>query len=576
MTVDRGLHRGLGVSPGVAVGRVLKVADREVTLFQTSLPRERLPAEKARLAAAAAAAAKQLEAIKEKTAAAVGADYAQIFDAHLLFLSDPAFLGRIGQQIEQDSSTAEWAVQKVSDDLLATFAKLGDEYIRERGADVEDVRNRLLLNLSGGARDVFKTLTEDVIVVARSLSPSDTALLHSPHVVGFVTDLGGATSHTAIIAKALEIPAVVGLHDFSGGVLANATLAIDGATGEVIVNPGADDRSDFASRRTRFEKREADYLLAAGRLALTADGERIALRANLELEEEISPAKKHGAEGVGLYRSEFLFLKHSPNLPSEQDHFEIYDTLAAAFHPQPVTIRTLDLGGEKYFHSVLDHSQRNPVLGLRAIRFCLKRPDLFKTQLRGILRASHRGNLKVMFPLITTMEELRAGKALLEECKAELRAQGLPFDEKLPVGIMVEVPSAVLIAEFLARECDFFAIGTNDLISYLLAIDRGNEEVGYLYSPFHPAVLRALKATFAAAAAANIPVSLCGEIGADPACAEMLLGLGLKEFSMHPLSIPAVKDVIFRTSAASAREKAASAMLLSTAGEVEAHFRGPG
>lgn len=566
-------RRGLGVSPGVAVARALKLENREFAVFQSSLPPERIPVEQARLRAAIEAAHGQLADLAQKMKSSVGGNYAEIFTAHQLLLKDPAFTGKAEKLIAEKRATAEWAIQTVSQEVLRTFAALGDEYIRERAADIEDVRNRLLLNLSGGRASPLAGLNEDVILVSPGLSPSDTAMLHAERIKGIVIDLGGATSHTAIIAKALAIPAVVGLHDFTGRLADGATLAIDGATGEVVVEPDAAERAEFARRASAFRAREAAYLRAVTLPAETLDGTRIALRANLELQEEIAQARTHGAEGVGLYRSEFLFLQHSPNLPGEADHFAIYDEIAAAFHPQPVTIRTLDLGGEKYFHSVLDHHQRNPVLGLRAIRYCLKRPDLFKAQLAGILRASRRGNVRVMFPLVTTLDELREAKALLEVVKGELRARGEPFDETLKCGIMIEVPSAVWAADLLARECDFFAIGTNDLISYLLAIDRGNEEVGYLYSPFHPAVLRALRAIFATGEAAGIPVSLCGEIGADPACAEMLLGLGLREFSMHPHSVPEIKETVRRVSLARARERTAHALTLATAREVEDWFR---
>ena len=569
----RTAHCGLGVSPGTAMARALKMENREVTIFESALPPERVEPELARLREAIEKAHAQLDALTKKMQETAGDSYAEIFTAHQLLLKDPAFSGKMEKLIRSDRTTAEWAVQKIGDEAAQVLASLGDKTLRERAADVEDVRNRLLLNLTGGRDNLVHRLTEDVIIVARNLSPSDTAMLHSPHIAGFVTDLGGATSHTAIIAKALGIPAVVGLHNFSAGLPADSLLAIDGATGEVIVGPDAGDRADFTAREGRFAAQEEKNLRAVTLPSETRDGVHIALRANLELEEEILPARQHGAEGVGLYRSEFLFLNHSPDIPSEADHFAVYDRFAAAFLPQPVTIRTLDLGGEKYFHSVLDHNQRNPVLGLRAIRLCLKRPDIFRAQLLGILRASRRGNVRLMFPLITTVSELREAKGLLEEARVELRKRGEAFDEKMPVGIMIEVPSAVMTADILARESDFFAIGTNDLISYLLAIDRGNEEVGYLYSPFHPAVLRALKTTFDAAAAAGIPVSLCGEIGADPACAEMLLGLGLREFSMHPLSIPAIKTVIRETSIADAQARAKVALSLSTAAEVEAHFR---
>jgi phosphotransferase system enzyme I (PtsI) len=558
------------VSPGIAVGAAVVLPTRTEKIFRVPLRPGEVDQELARFDRAVEEARKQLEEVKDRVAREIGSSYAGVFDAQMLILADSAFSGKTRRRIQQDRVNAEWALHRTARGFLQALSSIDDPYIRDRGHDIEDVANRLQKLLGGRDHRDLSDLAEDSIVVAPALSPSDTILLKHPHVVGFCTDAGGRTSHTAIIANALEIPAVVGLHDFTPAVQDGQLVIVDGGRGIVWVDPPPDVLEDYRRRREEQARERAAFRAIRDRPAVTSDGVRVTLRANIELPEDVDTALEVGCEGVGLYRSEFLFLERSPKLPTEEDHYRTYRMLAERCPPHGAVIRTLDLGGEKYFHAVLDKGEANPVMGMRAVRFCLKRQDIFKCQLRGLLRASAHGPIRVMFPLISGVGELRQVRGILDACRRELEAEGQPMADRLDVGIMIEVPSAAAVADHLAREADFFSIGTNDLIQYCLALDRGNDELAYLYEPLHPAVLRTLDFVVRSAGQAGIPVALCGEMAAEPAHLPVLLGLGLVELSMNPAAVPAVKRMLARIDVGRARDVVQRALRLPVAAEIQA------
>jgi len=565
---------GFGVSPGIAIGLAVVLDNRADKVVRVALKRERVADELERFDRAVAAARADLQQVKDRVAREIGATYAGVIDAQILMVDDASFAGETRERIRSDRANAEWALAQTARRFEEAFSSIADPYIRERAHDVEDVHNRLQKLLAGGAEPDLGDLEEDAIIVAPSISPSDTILLKHPHVIGFCTDLGGRTSHTAIIANALEIPAVVGLHDFTPRVKDGQLLILDGGEGTVWIDPPSEVVEEYRARRLAYAALQAEYAAIRDLAALTADGVRVRLRANIELPDDIDSAVRFGAEGVGLYRSEFLFLERSPALPTEEDHYRIYKMLAERCRPEPAVIRTLDLGGEKYFHDVLDRGEANPVMGMRAVRFCLKRPDIFKAQLRGLLRASVHGEIHVMFPLISGFDELRRVRAVLDECRAELDAEGIPQAPAIKVGIMIEVPSAAAIADLLAREVDFFSVGTNDLIQYCLALDRGNDQLGYLYEPLHPAILRTLDFVLRAGSDAGIRVALCGEMAAEPRYLPVLLGLGFRDLSMNPQAIPAVKRALAGIDSSHARDVMRRALAISSTEEIGALLRG--
>jgi phosphotransferase system enzyme I (PtsI) len=566
----RRYFKGITASPGIAVGRAVVLEATGPALFRVPIREGEIEREVNRFRAARAEARSQLESLRSRFEKEHRETAGSIFNAQILMLEDDALIAGTEEAIRRDGINAEWALHEVTRHLTASFADLED---RERWVDnIEDVHDRIqkaLLGLSDHHN--ISEITEDVVVISPRLSPSETALLKTQRVIAFATDKGGRTSHTAIIAKALAIPAVVGLHDISRHVCSGDVIVVDGSKGEIVVNPGVTERAAYEKLRADFLQGEEERLRSSREASsVTLDGCEVTLQANIELPDQLDVAFRCGARGIGLYRSEFLFLNRSPALPTEEEHYQVYRTLAERSAPYPATIRTLDLGGEKYFHEILDREENNPVLGVRAIRFCLMRRDIFKTQLRGILRATRHGKIRLMFPLISGVEELRMAREVLEEAKEELAREGLAFDPSVPVGIMIEVPSAAAIADLLAREADFFSIGTNDLIQYTLAIDRSNESVSYLYRPFHPAILRSIRFVIESGAARGIPVSMCGEMAAEPVAVPILMGLGLREYSMDAVSIPIVKAAVRSLTLSEAREMAAEIMSFPTASEVEA------
>ncbi len=545
---------GIGVSPGIAIGEVLVLRENEMCAFRLHLAEDRIENEIKRLDRAVKSSKEQLKKIRNKAALSLGEDHAYLFDAQLLLLDDEMLIGKTLQVIKKEKVNSEWALEHTLKEIRQLFSSLEDSFFAERIGDVDDVGKRLLLNLSGNSPQDLSILQSDTIIVAHKLTPSEAVLINKEKVVGFVTDVGGKTSHTAILAKSFGIPAVIGLHDFSSFPEDGSSMVLDGSSGEVILYPNAQDLSEYRQRKSSFEVVEKELLKQRELPAVTLDGHKIKLLANIEFPYEISLANEYGAEGIGLYRSEFLFVKVAPRLPSEEDHFKAYTKTIALSSNSEITIRTLDLGGEKFFHQMLDETHSsNPILGLRAVRYCFRNVNIFETQLRAILRSSVYGKIKLLIPMITNVEEILKVKELLEKVKEELRKEGTSFDENIPLGIMIEVPSAAVSADLFASEVDFFSVGTNDLIQYLLAIERGNEDVAYLYDPLHPAVLRTLKFVADCAKNSNIELSLCGEMASDPLYATVLMGLGYSEFSMNAASIPHVKNLINNISLSDAK-----------------------
>ena len=564
------LMRGIGVSSGIVIGRAHVLdsgrvntavrhfldeaaADREVGRFTEAIKRSR----------------GQLNAIKRKLKQeGMGKEHLRIMDAHLMMLKDQMLIDDTIKIIEGERVNAEWALKKVLSGIKEFFDRMDDEYLRERSADIEHLVNRVLQNLAGNKESTLSDIKEPSVVVTHDLSPTDTAQMDKKLVLAFLTDIGGRTSHTAIMGRALEIPAVVGLEKISVSVEQGDRIVVDGMTGAVIINPSESVVKVYEKRRERYEKYEKTLSHFKDLPSETTDGHRVSLMGNMELVEEIGSLTDHGSEGIGLYRSEFLYLNRK-NFPTEEEHMAAYRQVVKTMAPNPVVIRTLDLGGEKLHPDLDDIEEANPALGLRAIRFCLKRTDLFRTQLRALLRASAFGDLKILLPMISGVDELRRAKSFIEEVKVELRGEGCDFDENIKLGAMIEVPSAALIADLIAKEVDFFSIGTNDLLQYSLAIDRVNEHVAYLYEPFHPAVIRTVKGVIDAAHAASITVSVCGEMAGEPEHALIFLGMGIDELSMNAFSLLRVKRLIRSVSYAEAREISERVLDFSTASEVE-------
>lgn len=561
-------YKGTAVSPGIAIGRAL-IIEKRASVFRVPVKPSEIDAEVDRFREALARTKEELSELKEKVARSMGDEYASIFEAHAMIASDPTFADTVIQKIQEEGINAEWAVAEVEDELEARFESFEDQYLRERGEDVKDVGQSVLKHLQGSAHHDLSEIGHDVILLADEVTPADAVRFNRKPIVGFATETGGRTSHTSIIAKSLFIPAVIGVPRLTEIIDNEELVVVDGYEGLLIVNPTPALVAEYESRVSRHEEYESRLLENRSLAAITRDGRSVSLQANIELVEELDDALKYGAEGIGLYRSEFLFISKAPNLPTEEEHFEIYRKLAERMAPAWTVIRTFDLGGKKLARDVIGTHEDNPVLGLRALRLCMKHRDMFTAQLRALLRASALGKIKIMFPLVSGIQELRQVKTLIKEIKAEFDRDGIEYNRDLEIGIMIEVPAAAVIADLLATETDFFAIGTNDLIQYSLAIDRGNENVSYLYEPFHPALLRLIKFTIDAGKTAGIPVSMCGEMAGDPLYAIMLLGLGLEIFSMNPSSIPVIKNVIRSLKYKDCKRIAEAALKKKTAQEIE-------
>jgi len=562
-------YKGIGVSPGIAIGRAVIIERREASVFRVPIREEDVEKEVNRFLEALEKTRDELAELKQKVSRSMGDEYASIFEAHAMIVSDPSFADKVVQKIESEQVNAEWALAEVQEELQARFKSFEDEYLREREADVKDVADRVQTNLQGIAHHDLSEIKHDVVILADDLTPSDTIHFNRRPIVGFATEAGGRTSHTSIIAKSLFMPAVIGVHRLIKMIDNDEMVIVDGYEGTLIVNPTQAMIAEYQSRVLRHGEAERKLLENRTQPAITKDNRQITLQANIELVEEVKDAIRFGAEGIGLYRSEFLYISKSPVLPTEEEHLQLYRALAEGLAPRDCIIRTFDLGGKKLAREVIGSREDNPVLGLRGLRLCMKHRDMFRTQLRALLRASVAGNLKIMFPLVTGVQELRQVKTLIRQLKEELDGEGIEYNPNLKIGIMVEVPSAAVIADILAQEADFFAIGTNDLIQYSLAIDRSNENVSYLYEPLHPALLRLIKGIIDAGKSAGIPVSMCGEMAADPIYAVVLIGLGLEIFSMNPSAIPIIKNIARSVRYRDCRRIAEMALQKKTAQEIE-------
>jgi phosphoenolpyruvate-protein phosphotransferase (PTS system enzyme I) len=565
---ERILH-GIAVSPGVCRGRILVLVDNRVDCVpRRTIAEEEFPEQISRLEKAIIETRRQLLAVQEKVSSGMGSKDATIFDAHLLVLEDPTLMQEVNRYVTREKVNVEYAFAQVAEKYAKSLESIDDEYLRERAADMRDVTERLLHNLLGIYQELdLKHLKEPYIIVAHDLAPSQTAMLDKKNVLGFVTDVGSKTSHTAIMARSMRIPAVVGLRDASTELRNGEYALLDGYHGNIVVNPTDQTLFEYGQLVRRHDSLEEKLRDTIEKPAVTLDGVRLTLSANIEQAEDCAAVKASGAEGVGLFRTEYLFLDKE-TLPTEDQQYESYRAAAAALKPAPLIIRTLDLGGDKFLSHGNMPSEMNPFLGWRAIRFCLQEKEIFRAQLRAILRASAEGNVKIMYPMISCLDELTQANALLETYRNELRKEGVPFDEKMEVGAMIEIPSAALTASALAKRVQFFSIGTNDLIQYTLAVDRLNEKIAHLYEPTNPSVLRLIKMTADAAHEAGIWVGVCGEMAGDPLMIPLLLGLGVDELSVAPASIPQIKYLIRRVKMSEAKEIAAAALQSESAEEI--------
>lgn len=564
--------RGIGVSPGVVVGPVHLLKAPTIEIVEREIAPHDTDEEIRRFEGALIETRRQILDIQTAMEATTKSRDASILDAHLMVLDDRSLIEEMVERVRGDLINIEFVVKEACDKYAASLAAVRDEYLRERVADVRDVGRRLIRNLTGSNAATPQAIPAEHIIVSDDLAPSETAALRRDQVIGFATDLGSKTSHTAVMARALEIPAVVGLHDITTQVARGDRLLIDGTDGIVIINPSDGQLERYGAMAANREHIETQL----GRLRLepaaTSDGHVTLLSANVERLEDVPTAIHYGAEGVGLFRTEFLFLS-SKRMLSESEQTDVYQRAAEQVAPAPMIFRTMDLGGDKFFGHVEKKRESNPFLGCRSIRLSLQHPEEFKQQIRAILRASRLGNVKMMFPMVSTLDEVIKARAIVDEARTELDAAGEAYDPAMEIGIMVEIPVAALNADILARHVDFFSIGTNDLIQYTLAVDRGNEEVAYLYEPTNPAVLRLIQMTVDAAHRAGIWAGVCGEMAGDPLLAPLLLGLGVDEISVNPRSVPMVKDVIRNLTYEQAQALAKSALLCDDAASVMAGCR---
>ncbi len=578
MTADQGkktfVLKGIGVSPGVVIGKVYRFDPLDAQISFYKLNNEDLvPREVERFKKALKDSTQQLLGIQENLKKTKVTEPLYIIDVHILLLSDKKFINRTIKYIRRLGVNAEWAVRMTLDHYKQIFEGLDDAYISGRISDVQYVVQRILRNLSGEKHEiVWEVGLGGVIIVAHDLSPADTAQMKLDKIVGFATDSGGRTSHTAIVARSMELPAVVGLDNVTRFVRTGDDIIVDGSSGLVVVNPYPDMLKRYEEKKRHYDDAKDEYLKYARLPALTKDQALVRIGSNIEFIEEIPSAITHGAEHIGLYRTEFLYI-YRDDLPTEEDHFNNYRQVVTDKNLAWSTIRTFDLGGDKFPNYQKQAKELNPQMGLRAIRFCLKEVDIFKAQLRAIWRVSSLGKVKILFPMISCIEEIREAKRLLEETRQELLDQGVQIADRMEIGAMIEVPAAAVIADQLAQEVDYFSIGTNDLIQYSLAIDRSNERVTYLYEPLHPAVLRLIKRIVDAAHEGGIRVAMCGEMAGDPLCCLILLGMQLDELSMNHLAIPRIKRIIQQSTLAESRELLQKAMSFNNAVDVRAYVQ---
>lgn len=558
--------KGIGVSPGIVIGKVLLKEEKQIVIekkdiisYEEEIQRFRTSMENSKT---------EIQDIYNNVLKNIGETEASIFEAHLMILEDPEMIEQIEKKIQDNKVNAEWALKEVSETFISIFEGMDNEYMKERAADIKDVIGRLMKKLMNVQEINFSKLANEVIIVARDLTPSDTSQIDKNKVLGFITEIGGRTSHSAIMARTLEIPAIVAVKDITSKVKNGDLIVFDGGEGIIYINPEEEIVKLYEDKKEEYNKSQKELNLLKGKESITIDGVRIELVANIGTPKDLGSVINNDGEGIGLFRSEFLYMDRK-SAPSEEEQYVAYKEVAEKMKNKPVVIRTLDVGGDKELDYLNLPKEMNPFLGYRAIRVCLDKVDIFKTQLRAILRASAYGNIKIMFPMISSIEELRAAKGILQEVKDELFKENIAFNEKLEVGIMIEIPAAAIISDLLAKEVDFFSIGTNDLIQYTTAVDRMNEKISHLYNPFHPSVLRLVKMVIDNAHKENKWVGMCGEAAGDPKLIPVLIGMELDEFSMSPISILKAREIIRNISQEKMKSLAEQVINLPTAEEVE-------
>ncbi|KZZ85235.1 MULTISPECIES: phosphoenolpyruvate--protein phosphotransferase [Bacillaceae] len=543
--------KGIGASAGIAIAKAYRLEEPELTVSKTTVADQ--DAEIRRFEEAIQKSKSELEKIKDHAFKELGKDKAEIFAAHLLVLSDPELLNPVKDKISSDASNAEFAMKETADMFVSMFESMDNEYMKERAADIRDVTKRVIAHLIGVELPNPSLISEEVVIIAEDLTPSDTAQLNRQYVLGFTTDIGGRTSHSAIMARSMEIPAVVGTKEATAKIQNGTMVIVDGLSGDVIIDPSAETIAAYEEKKQQHEAQKAEWAKLVNEPTVSKDGQHVELAANIGTPKDVKGVIENGGEAVGLYRTEFLYMGRD-QLPTEDEQFEAYKAVLTNMEGKPVVVRTLDIGGDKELPYLHLPKEMNPFLGFRAIRLCLEEQDIFRTQLRALLRASVYGNLRIMFPMIATLDEFRQAKAVLLEEKAALQSKGTVVSENIEIGIMVEIPSTAVMADVFAKEVDFFSIGTNDLVQYTMAADRMNERVSYLYQPYNPAILRLITLVIEAAHKEGKWVGMCGEMAGDPIAIPILLGLGLDEFSMSATSILPARTQILNLS----KEEAAS------------------
>ena len=561
------MYKGTGASPGIALGKALVIEHSELVIEKKTI--ENIDKEIQKLESAVKVSKEELTKVKEKALAELGEHEAEIFEAHLLVLEDPELIGSAISKIRDEKVNADYALNEIKEIFVAMFESMDNEYMRERAADIKDVTNRVLRHILGIKVVDLAELDEEVVLIAHDLTPSDTATMNKNMVLGFLTDIGGRTSHTAIMARTLEIAAVVGLNDITKKVKDGDYIVFNGDTGEVIVNPDEETKAKYASLKEEFEEYRKSLELLKGQASITTDGRHVELAGNIGSPNDVEGLIKNDAEGVGLYRTEFLYMDKEDSFPTEEEQYEAYKAVLEGMNNKPIVIRTLDIGGDKELPYFEMEAETNPFLGYRAIRLCLDRKDIFKTQLRALYRASVHGKLRIMFPMISSLEELLDAKEVIKEVLKELDAENIAYSNDVEVGMMIEIPSAAVISDVLATHVDFFSIGTNDLIQYTCAVDRMNQKISHLYNQFNPAVLRLIKMVIDNAHKEGKWVGMCGESAGDQRMIPILLGFGLDEFSMSPISILPARKLITSLSYADMQKFADEVLAMGTAKEIK-------
>lgn len=563
------MMKGIGASPGIAIGKALVVEESEIVIEKKSI--SDIDSELKKLSDAVLISKEELTKVKEKVAQEVGEEEAEIFGAHLLVLEDPEFIGEAENKIKNENINAEYALNEVKDMFVSIFESMDNAYMKERAADVKDVTNRVLRHILGIKVVDLSSLSDEIVLVAHDLTPSDTATMDKEKVLGFLTDIGGRTSHTAIMSRTLEIAAIVGLSDVTKQVKDGDMIIFDGDVGEVYINPDQKLIEEYEEKKRLFEEEKKALEELKGKESVTLDGKHVELAGNIGTPNDVEGLIKNDAEGVGLYRTEFLYMNND-KFPEEETQYEAYKAVLEGMKGKPVVIRTLDIGGDKKLSYFEMEEEMNPFLGYRAIRLCLDRTDIFKTQLRALYRSSVHGKLRIMFPMISSLEELLKAKEICEEVKSELRDENIAYSDDVEVGMMIEIPSAAIISDVLAKHVDFFSIGTNDLIQYTCAVDRMNQKISYLYNQFNPAVLRLINLVIKNAHAEGKWVGMCGESAGDQKMIPILLGFGLDEFSMSPISILRARRLVTSVSQADMKKLSDEILGLTRAEEIEAYM----